>query len=164
MFLNIHLRKMVKKIYLSILIISILALISAYFIEYFLGYQPCNLCLLERIPYALSIIIILAHFKIKFIDKYVLLVLIVIFVVSALLSIYHFGIEQGLIEESFVCSAKDYLNLNKEQLLQELQKMNISCKNVAFTIFGLSLTTYNILLSVIISATLIKIYAKQKKN
>jgi len=153
---------MVKKIYLSILIISILALTSAYFIEYFLGYQPCNLCLLERIPYALSIIIILADFKIKFNDKLTLLVLIIIFVVSALLSIYHLGIEQGLIEESFVCSTKDNLNLNKEQLLQELQKMNISCKNVAFTIFGLSLTTYNILLSVIISATLIKIYAKQK--
>ena len=153
---------MVKKIYLSILVISILALTSAYFIEYFLGYQPCNLCLLERIPYALSIIIILTNFKIKFNDKHTLLVLIVIFVVSALLSIYHFGIEQGLIEESFVCSTKDNLNLNKEQLLQELQKMNISCKNVAFTIFGLSLTTYNILLSVIISATLIKIYAKQK--
>ena len=153
---------MVKKIYLSILIISILALTSAYFIEYFLGYQPCNLCLLERIPYALSIIIILTNFKIKFNDKDTILVLIVIFVVSALLSIYHFGIEQGLIEESFVCSTKDNLNLNKEQLLQELQKMNISCKNVAFTIFGLSLTTYNILLSVIISATLIKIYAKQK--
>ena len=162
MFLNIHLRKMVKKIYLSILIISILALISAYFIEYFLGYQPCNLCLLERIPYALSIIIILANFKFKFNDKSILLVLIIIFVVSALLSIYHLGIEQGLIEESFVCSTKDNLNLNKEQLLQELQKMNISCKNVTFTIFGLSLTTYNILLSVIISATLIKIYAKQK--
>ena len=162
MFLNIHLRKMVKKIYLSILIISILALISAYFIEYFLGYQPCNLCLLERIPYALSIIIILTNFKVKFNDKNIILVLIIIFVVSALLSIYHFGIEQGLIEESFVCSTKDNLNLNKEQLLQELQKMNISCKNVAFTIFGLSLTTYNILLSVIISATLIKIYAKQK--
>ena len=153
---------MVKKIYLSILIISILALTSAYFIEYFLGYQPCNLCLLERIPYALSIIIILANFKFKFNDKSILLVLIIIFVVSALLSIYHLGIEQGLIEESFVCSTKDNLNLNKEQLLQELQKMNISCKNVAFTIFGLSLTTYNILLSVIISATLIKIYAKQK--
>ena len=153
---------MVKKIYLSILIISILALISAYFIEYFLGYQPCNLCLLERIPYALSIIIILANFKFKFNDKSILLVLIIIFVVSALLSIYHLGIEQGLIEESFVCSTKDNLNLNKEQLLQELQKMNISCKNVAFTIFGLSLTTYNILLSVIISDTLIKIYAKQK--
>ena len=153
---------MVKKIYLSILIISILALISAYFIEYFLGYQPCNLCLLERIPYALSIIIILVNFKIKFNDKYVFLVLIVIFFVSTLLSIYHFGIEQGFVEESFICSTKDNLNLNKEQLLQELQKMNISCKNVAFTIFGLSLTTYNILLSVIISATLIKIYAKQK--
>ena len=153
---------MVKKIYLSILIISILALTSAYFIEYFLGYQPCNLCLLERIPYALSIIIILTNLKIKFNDKHTILVLIIIFVVSALLSIYHFGIEQGLIEESFVCSTKDNLNLNKEQLLQELQKMNISCKNVAFTIFGLSLTTYNMLLSVIISATLIKIYAKQK--
>lgn len=153
---------MVKKIYLSILVVSILALTSAYFVEYFLGYQPCNLCLLERIPYALSIIIILANFKIKFNDKYTLLALIVIFIAGALLSIYHFGIEQGFVEESFVCSTKDNLNLNKELLLQELQKMNISCKNVAFTIFGLSLTTYNILLSVIISATLIKIYAKQK--
>ncbi|WP_440931694.1 disulfide bond formation protein B [Candidatus Pelagibacter sp.] len=153
---------MVKKIYFSILVVSILALTSAYFIEYFLGYQPCNLCLLERIPYALSIIIILANFKIKFNDKYTLLLLIVIFIAGALLSIYHFGIEQGFVEESFVCSTKDNLNLNKEQLLQELQKMNISCKNVAFTIFGLSLTTYNILLSVIISAILIKIYAKQK--
>ena len=153
---------MVKNIYLGILIISIVALTSAYFIEYILGYQPCNLCLLERIPYALSIIIILAHFRIKFNDKYALLVLVIIFVANALLSIYHFGIEQELIKESFVCNAKDDLNLNKEQLLQELQKMSISCKNVAFTIFGLSLTTYNILLSVIISATLIKIYAKQK--
>lgn len=153
---------MEKKIYLSILFISILALTTAYFIEYFLGYQPCNLCLLERIPYALSIIIILANLKIRFNDKYTLLILIVIFIAGALLSIYHFGIEQGFVEESFVCSTKDNLNLDKEQLLQELQKMNISCKNVAFTIFGLSLTTYNVLLSVIISATLIKIYAKQK--
>ena len=75
------------------LFISLASLISAYFIEYFLGYQPCNLCLLERIPYALSIIIILANFKFKFNDKSILLVLIIIFVVSALLSIYHLGIE-----------------------------------------------------------------------
>ena len=112
---------MVKKTYLSILFISILALTSAYFIEYFLGYQPCNLCLLERIPYALSIIIILTNLKIRFNDKYALLVLIIIFIVGALLSIYHFGIEQGFVEESFVCSTKDNLNLNKEGLSRKVQ-------------------------------------------
>ena len=44
---------------------SLIALISTYFIENVLGHQPCNLCLIERIPYGLSIILISLMFIIK---------------------------------------------------------------------------------------------------
>ena len=48
-----------------IFLISLTSVISAYFIEYVLGHQPCNLCIIERIPYVLSLIIILISFKFK---------------------------------------------------------------------------------------------------
>ena len=151
-----------QKIYNAILAISLIALSSAFFIEYVLGHQPCNLCILERVPYVLSALIILSYYKFNFKEANLIKILIIIFVSGSILSVYHFGIEQGLIEESFVCSASDNVTLNKEQLLKELQKMTISCKNVTFRILGLSLTTYNILLSVIITAILLRIYVKQK--
>ena len=153
---------MEKKIYNIILVISIIALFFAFIVEYILGHQPCNLCLLERVPYALSILTIIFYSKKNFKKKNLSIILAIFFIIGAFLSIYHLGIEQGIFKESFVCSASDNLNLNKEQLLQQLQKMSISCKNVTFRIFGFSLTTYNLLLSIIISIYLLRLYAKQK--
>ena len=151
-----------KKIYNIILVISIIALFFAFIVEYILGHQPCNLCLLERVPYALSILTIIFYYKKNFKKKNLSIILAIFFIIGAFLSIYHLGIEQGIFKESFVCSASDDLNLNKEQLLQQLQKMSINCKNVTFRIFGFSLTTYNLLLSIIISIYLLGLYAKQK--
>ena len=153
---------MEKKIYNIILVISIIALFFAFIVEYILGHQPCNLCLLERVPYALSILTIIFYSKKNFKKKNLSIILAIFFIIGAFLSIYHLGIEQGIFKESFVCSASDNLNLNKEQLLQQLQKMSISCKNVTFRIFGFSLTTYNLVLSIIISIYLLRLYAKQK--
>ena len=151
-----------KKIYNIILVISIIALFFAFIVEYILGHQPCNLCLLERVPYALSILTIIFYSKKNLKKKNLSIILAIFFIIGAFLSIYHLGIEQGIFKESFVCSTSDDLNLNKDQLLQQLQKMSISCKNVTFRIFGFSLTTYNLLLSIIISIYLLRLYAKQK--
>lgn len=151
-----------KKIYNIILVISIIALFFAFIVEYILGHQPCNLCLLERVPYALSILTIIFYSKKNLKKKNLSIILAIFFIIGAFLSIYHLGIEQGIFKESFVCSTSDDLNLNKEQLLQQLQKMSISCKNVTFRIFGFSLTTYNLVLSIIISIYLLGHYAKQK--
>ena len=82
------------EIYLKIIfIISLISIISAYFIEYVLGHQPCNLCLIERVPYILSIILITINFKFKRNEKFIILLLILIFIFSLLISVYHFGIE-----------------------------------------------------------------------
>jgi disulfide bond formation protein DsbB len=145
--------------------VSLLAIISAYFIEYVLGHQPCNLCLIERIPYVSSLIIVLVNYRYKQITKYSILLLSLIFFFSLIISIYHYGIEQGFFQESIVCGIKDSTNiLSKEELLEELQKKVINCKDVTFRIFGFSLTTINIIVSLLILILSIKIFVSYEKK
>ena len=148
-----------------ILLISIIALISAFFIEYILGHQPCNLCILERVPYFLAIIVILLNYKFIEFEKFFILFLTIIFLFGTVLSLYHLGIEQGLIQESLVCDLKSGSNLlSKEEILKQLQEKSVSCKDVTFKMFGLSLTSYNILISILITFSAGKIYFNYDKN
>ena len=146
-----------KIIFNLILLFSIFALIAAYFIQHVLEHQPCNLCLIERIPYFFSIMIILICLFTQKFEKITLMILSLTFFTLSLLSIYHFGIEQGFIKESLVCDLSSPNNeLSKEELLNQLKKIPISCKDVTFKIFGLSLATFNIFISIILSAITIK--------
>ena len=148
-----------------IFLISVFALASAFFIEYVLGHQPCNLCILERIPYLLAIIIILLNYKITYLEKNFILALTLVFLIATALSLYHLGIEQGFIKESLVCDLNNGSNLlSKEDILRQLQQKNVSCQDVTFKIFGLSLTSYNILISIIISISTARIYFNYDKN
>ena len=148
-----------------ILVFSIFAIIMAYFIQYVLGHQPCNLCLIERIPYLLSIIIISVFLFIKKFEKVTLIILSLTFFTATLLASYHFGIEQGFIQESLVCGLNNTSNeLTKENLLNQLKEMPVSCKDVTFKIFGLSLATFNILISLILGAIVMKLFLSYEKN
>ena len=114
-----------KTIFNLILLFSIFALLSAYFIQYVLGHKPCSLCLIERIPYVLTIIIITLSFIFKKYEKIYLIFLALIFIAASLISFYHFGIEQGFIKESLVCDLNKQMNiLTAEDLLEELKKKN----------------------------------------
>ena len=148
-----------KENYLQILFfISIIVLIIAYVVQYIFNYQPCNLCLLERIPYGVTIIILVLNYIFRQDQLFYSILLILTFLFSLLLSVYHFGIEQGIIEETAVCASKNLDLITKEDILNSLQELRISCKDVAFKIFGLSLTTYNILISLFMLVLSIKIY------
>ena len=154
-----------KNLFKIIFLLSIFSLISAYFIEYILGHQPCNLCLYERIPYFFAIILTLLSFKFKHFQKIINILLIIVFFVATLLSLYHLGIEQGLIQESMICSLQgDSALLSKEEILKQLQQKNVNCKDVTFKIFGLSLTTFNILISFLLTVFLSKMYLDHGKN
>ena len=142
-----------------------LVLVSAFIIEHQLGHKPCKLCLYERIPYFLSILLMIKIIFIKKYEKVTLLILFLMFVSSAALALYHFGIEQGFIKESLVCDLNNPGNeLSREALLNQLKEMPISCKNVTFKIFGLSLATFNVFISIILSAITIKIFLNYEKN
>ena len=153
-----------KNILNIILIFSIFALLAAYFIQYILGHQPCNLCLIERIPYGLCIILIVLNYMIKIDKKFLILLLILTFIFSFMISAYHFGIEKGFLEESTICAIRNTTEIiSKEELLKELQTKTISCKDVTFRIFGFSLTTINIIISLIIVILLSKILINYEK-
>ena len=154
-----------KKILILILLFSIFAIISAYFIQYVLGHQPCTLCLIARIPYILSITIILLCLFYKKFEKVTLIILSLIFFSATLIAFYHFGIEQGFIEESLVCDLNTQSkDLSKEALLNQLKKMPTSCKDVTFRIFGLSLATFNIFISLMLGVITTKIFFAYEKD
>ena len=153
----------IKKFYLLIFLISTISLLGAVFIENVLEQSPCRLCLYQRIPYLISIFICFFGFNYykNFLWMYLLLIL---FIISAILSGYHVGIENGIFEEFSGCTSENINITNKLDLLNNLKKTMPSCKNVDFRLFGLSLATINLIISLIISAisiTLIK-YEKNK--
>ena len=148
-----------------ILTFSVFALGAAYFIQHILGHKPCNLCLIERLPYIFAIIIISLDLILKKFEKAIIILLILIFVAATIISFYHFGIEQGFFKESLVCNLDNNINnLSKEDLIKELQQQTVSCKDVSFRIFGLSLATINTIISLILSVITIKLFLNYGKN
>jgi len=151
---------------LIILLFFILgALIFAFIIEHILGHKPCNLCIYERIPFMLSIFLIITILFSPKYEKFTLLILGLVFVFGGILALYHLGIEQGFINESLVCKTKTLSeSLSKEQILEQLKQNNISCKDVSFKILGLSLATINSIFSLLISVIFIKLFLNHGKN
>ena len=158
--------KQTNNIFLIVIFVVIsLTITSALIIQYWLGHEPCKLCLYERIPYFLSMLLIIKILFIKKYEKITLLILSLIFVGSAALAFYQFGIEQGFFSESLTCTAPDLSKtLSKEQLLEQLKQNNISCKDVSFRILGLSLAAINTIFSLILSVIFIKLFLNYGKN
>ena len=149
----------------GVLAFSVLSLSIAYFIQYILGHKPCNLCLIERIPYIASVILISLLFILKRFEKIIAGIVFLFFIFGAIISFYHVGIEQGFFSESFVCnlsSSQD--NLTAKQLLKQLENTPVSCKEVTFRLLGLSLATINTIISIILSGIMIKIVKNYGQN
>ena len=149
----------------GILVFSILSLSIAYFIQYVIGHKPCNLCIIERIPYIAAIILISLIFIISKYKKIISSIILIFFIFGTVVSFYHFGIEQGFFNESLICELSNNNPLNKEELLNQLKKAEIvSCKDVTFRFLGLSLATINTIISLILSGIVIKIIKNYGKN
>ena len=157
---------MKKKIILnSLILLSFITLSFAYFIEFVLGHEPCNLCIIERIPYIGTIIIISFLIFTNRWEKILLFITLLLFIFGAVTSVYHVGIEQGVFSESLLCELGLNTNYqNPEDLLKSLEKAPISCKDVTFKIFGLSLATFNAFLSIVISYILLRLLIKNGQN
>jgi disulfide bond formation protein DsbB len=149
----------------GILFFSILSLSIAYFIQYVLGHKPCNLCIIERIPYIAAIILISLVFILNRYQKIISSLILIFFIFGAVVSFYHFGIEQGFFSESLICELTNNNPLNKEELLNQLKKAEIvSCKDVTFRFLGLSLATINTIISLALSGIMFKVIKNYGKN
>ena len=141
------------------------SLIAAFIIQYGLGHQPCKLCIYQRIPYILSIFLIIELMFFKKKEKTTLLLLSLIFIISTVLAFYHFGIEKGFFTESFMCESTSFSEtLTKDQLLEQLKQNPISCKDVSFKVLGMSLASINVILSFILCVIFIRLFLNYGKN
>jgi len=158
--------KQTNNIFLIVILAIIsLTIISALIIEYWLGHEPCRLCLYERIPYFLSMLLIIKMLFIKKYERVTLLILFLVFISSTALAFYHFGIEQDFFSESLVCATGDLSKtLSKAELLQQLKQNSISCKDVSFRILGLSLAAINTVFSLILSVIFMRMFMNYGKN
>ena len=155
----------VTNYFIAILFVNILVILSALFIEFFLKVKPCILCIYQRYPYYIIILLSLIYFLKK--DLKILLILLIILtsLASIILSTYHVGIETGLIEETTSCKTSLNNNLSKDAILKQLESnLASSCKEVNFKLFGFSLASINIILSLILTTIYYKIYLWMKKN
>ena len=158
--------KQTSNIFLIVILTIIsLTIISALIIQYWLGHNPCKLCLYERIPYFLATLLIIKIIFIKKYEKITLLILFLVFMSSTALAFYHFGIEQGFFSESLACATGDLSKtLSKDELLEQLKQNSISCKEVSFRILGLSLAAINTILSLVLSVIFLRLFMNYEKN
>ncbi len=112
------------------LFVSVATLSVVYFLQYILGMQPCEMCIHERYPYFILILLCLISLiciklpnkdQIKFANTIKYLSLLIIFA-ALIYSIMHVGIERGFIEGFSECSGF-FSNINDaDSLLLALEK------------------------------------------
>ena len=145
--MNIFLNK--KNFYLFILFYSLSAIFFALYIEHILGYKPCKLCIYQRIPYVISIFISFIGYN-YFKNNKILILIIIIFLLSVLVSGYHYGIENNVFEEFSGCTGNSLEIVDKTKLLNSLNENVASCKDAIFKLFDISLAGINFLFSLLI--------------
>ena len=152
-------------IIVSIFSILILSLFSAYYIEFVLGHKPCKLCIYQRYPYIISILLLINIFFLKKLIRLSLLFLSLVSLFGSILAFYHFGIEQGFFSESIICEAPILdENLTKKEILKQLSEKAISCKIVTFKVFGLSLASINTIFSFVLFCIFIRLFKNYEIN
>ena len=152
----------IKKIFIVIFSISFFSLTAALYVEYVLGFKPCILCIYQRVPYAVALLISLIAFFTSN-RKVILIILVLTFVGSVLLSGYHVGIEKGIIEPIFSCTGQNINAIEKEEILKSLNNIQPDCKDVDFSIFGISLATLNFINSFVLTIVIVYIFKYAKK-
>ena len=152
----------IKKFFIIVFTTSFFSLAVALYVEYVLGFKPCILCIYQRIPYAIALLISLIAF---FNDnkKTLLVILGLTFVASVLLSGYHVGIEKGIFEPIFSCTGDNINALEKEEILKSLNNIQPDCRDVDFSLFGISLATLNFIISFVFTMVIVYISKYAKK-
>ena len=135
--------------FIFLLVLSISALLGALLAQY-LGFEPCHLCIYQRMPYIALIIIASLALVLRRWSKGLLLAAILLILSSIALSAYHSAVEMGIISLPESCSSKiDYAKLSFNQLKEQINDAKVvDCSKPAIVLFGLSMAQWNLLFNI----------------
>lgn len=152
-----------EKLSIFLVIISAWVLFSAHFMQHFFDIQPCILCIWQRYVYygiLFGAVLVPLHKELLslWIQNFLLLI-------GALISFYHSGIERKFWKGFSSCSSDISLDVSVEQIMEQIQSSPlIKCEDIAFSFLGLTLSNYNLILSVTLLIWSIILYQKWKKE
>ena len=138
---------------LFFLFFSAIILLIVYYLEFFLGVEPCKLCVYQRFPYFITILLSIFFLLIKNqrFKKLTFLFYVLIFSSSLIMSLHHFGIEKSLWNALTGCETITKILPNSTNLKEYLlNKDYVSCSDVSFKFLGVSLAGYNVVISFIL--------------
>ena len=130
-----------------IFLVSMSALALSLIAQYVYHLEPCILCLYQRIPFIITGFLAVLTLRLKGTSMLTPLIIILcglVYVVGAGIAVYHLGVEQNWWLSE--CSDTMSETLNLQDLRASLmQKADKSCSDVDWTLFGISITTYNVI-------------------
>ena len=147
-----------------LILISFCILVSTLLIEYIFNFPPCKLCIYQRIPYLLIIILGIGLIFLKK-NKEFLLIFIVLQIVNFFIAFFHSLVERGIVNYEMNCTSTGSDIQTIEELRSFLDKVPIAkCNEILFSIMGLSLANFNLLVSVLLitwTYVMLKFYEQQ---
>ena len=141
-----YLKQILQNKILSITLLCVLTIISAYVVEIFAKVPPCKLCIYQRVPY--FVIIFVGIVSLIFRKEVIFLYLsLLIFFINFFISFFHSLVERKLISYDVGCSSSNKSFEDIESLRMSLENTPIAkCDEITFSIFGLSLANINLII------------------
>jgi disulfide bond formation protein DsbB len=137
-----------------VLTMSAVVLGGALLSQYWGGLAPCELCLLQRWPWGVAIVISFVAMMVgsRPALPWVALLLAAVFAIGSGLAFYHVGVEQHWFAGPTACTAPAAAAATVEQLkAQLLHQQPVRCDEPAWTLWGVSMAGWNLLASLIMT-------------
>ncbi|WP_010139327.1 disulfide bond formation protein B [Oceanicola sp. S124] len=113
------------------------------------GLAPCHLCLLQRWPHLAAIVI--AGAAVATGQRLLALLGALAAAVTAGIGLYHTGVERDIFEGPTSCTSSGTGSVSADQLFDQIMSAPlIRCDEVAFQFLGLSMASWNALLSLVL--------------
>lgn len=138
-----------------VLAASAVVLGAALFSQYWGGLVPCELCVLQRWPWAVAITIAIVALFAGHRPSlpWVALVLALVFLVGAGFAFYHLGVEQRWFAGPSACTPSTAAATTFEEMRQRILTAQIvRCDEVQWSLYGVSLAGWNLLASFVMAA------------
>ena len=139
---------------------------GAFISQYWGGLAPCELCLLQRWPWAAAIIISLIAITVgsRSTLLWLALLLFAVFAIGSALAFYHVGVEKHWFAGPSACmgaaTAADTVEALKAQILRQ---MPVRCDEPAWSLWGISLAGWNLLASLVMASSCLAVFWRLRR-
>jgi disulfide bond formation protein DsbB len=138
--------------HISLGAISLSMILFVLISEYVFGFAPCSLCLIQRYPHMLIAITSIWLIFFRTHNFFLYPVNTLVMALSIILASYHVGVEQSIFQGPQSCSSSNLSLVSEksaEALLKEILNTSvIRCNEVTWSFMGLSMATWNLILSI----------------